>query len=352
LTDSDRRDRFERSARPRGRRSFSVLSSLFVVILAALFVPSCSPKGYSGPVASITLAYAPYLETALYWIALDQGYFARNGLNVTLRKYDNLAPAVDAMLNGEVDIVGNSTEFPLVSRAFQNAKISALASVAQSNTVSLVARRDRGITQVSDLKGKRVGSIFGTITDFFLGRLLELNGMSTKDITPVDVKTAAASVGALVSGEIDALVVSQPYASSARDQLGANAYFQSAQSGQSLYALAVCQDDWIASHPELITRFLKSLAQSEDFIARHPAEAKAAIRAGLNFDQAYLESIWPQSTFSLSLYQLLIITMEDEARWEISNGLVSAKAVPNFLDYIYADGLKSVDAGAVRIVGK
>jgi NitT/TauT family transport system substrate-binding protein len=54
----------------------------------------------------------------------------------------------------------------------------------------------------------------------------------------------------------------------------------------------------------------------------------------------------------LTLDQSLILAMEDEARWMISNNLTTEKTVPNFLDYIYAYGLKSVKPAAVTIAGK
>ena len=42
--------------------------------------------------------------------------------------------------------------------------------------------------------------------------------------------------------------------------------------------------------------------------------------------------------------------MEDEARWMITNNLTTEKQVPNFLDYIYEDGLKAVKPEAVNII--
>jgi len=44
--------------------------------------------------------------------------------------------------------------------------------------------------------------------------------------------------------------------------------------------------------------------------------------------------------------------MEDEARWMMHNGLVTADRAPNFLDFIYTDALKAVKPGAVNIVGR
>ena len=47
--------------------------------------------------------------------------------------------------------------------------------------------------------------------------------------------------------------------------------------------------------------------------------------------------------FFLPLDQSVILAMKDEARWMIKNNLTTEKQVPDFLDYIYEDGLKAVN---------
>ena len=64
-----------------------------------------------------------------------------------------------------------------------------------------------------------------------------------------------------------------------------------------------------------------------------------------------LDKVWSQNQFSLSLDQSLILAMQDEAQWLISNNLTNATTVPNFINYVYRDGLKSVKPGAVNIIG-
>ena len=73
--------------------------------------------------------------------------------------------------------------------------------------------------------------------------------------------------------------------------------------------------DWINGRPEIVNRFLKSLAQAEDYLTRNPAGAKTIVRKRLNYDDVFTETIWSENQFSLSLDQSLIAAMEDEARW-------------------------------------
>lgn len=63
-----------------------------------------------------------------------------------------------------------------------------------------------------------------------------------------------------------------------------------------------------------------------------------------------MAAVWDKNQFSLSLDQSLILAMEDEARWMIKNNLTNEKNVPNFLDYIYEDGLKAVKPEAENVI--
>ncbi len=299
---------------------------------------------------TIVMAYAPFESTALVWIAQDQGLFTQNGLNVTARMYDTGVGSLDGMLNGEADIAVGANEFPLVGRAFQKARIQTVGSIAKSEFIYLVGRKDRGIEKVSDLKGKRVGTTFRTIAEFYLGRFLELNGMTMKDIILVDVKTPAEWVDAVVDGDIDAIATAQPYAQSVKDRLGDNAVIWSAQSRQPLYTQVISSEEWITKHPMLVTKLLTSLVQAEEYVARNPAQARAIVQKLLNLDAAYMDTVWSQNQFYLSLDESLIQALEDEARWMIKNDLTSEKQVPNFLNYIYLDGLKAVKPEAVNVI--
>jgi ABC-type nitrate/sulfonate/bicarbonate transport system substrate-binding protein len=324
---------------------------LFISIFPAAFSTSCH-VGYSGPVDSITVAYSPFESTALVWIAKNLDYFNHNGLNVSFRKYDTGAGALDGIIKSEADIVAGTTEYPVVGKALQDEKIRIIATIDKANFIYLVARKDRGISQVSDLKGKRVGTTFGTLAHFYLGSLLDVNNISMKDITLVDLKTPDEWVNAVVNGDVDAMVTAQPYANRAADLLGSNACLVSAQAGRFLYALAISSEGWLTNHQETARRFLKALVQAEDYLQSHPAGAKAIIMEELNLDASYMATVWSQNGFSLSLDQSLILAMEDETRWMMSHNLTGVKTVPNFLDYISSDALKAVKPNAISIIGK
>jgi len=327
-------------------KRFAPTTIILVISLTLVFGPvSCSKR-----MESISVAYPPFEVTGLFWIAQERNFFSQNGLNVTPRRYDTGAGSLAGLLNGEADLAVGPSEFPLVGRALQKERIRTIGTIAKSEFIYLVARRDRGIENVSDLKGKRIGTTFGTIAHFFLGRFLELNGMNMDDITLVEVKTPEEWVNAIANGDIDAVVTAQPYVNEAKDRLGANAIVWSAQSSQPLQTQVISTNEWITEHPDLVIRFLKSLALAEEYAILNPAEAKAIVKQQLSLDAAYMDTVWSQNQFSLSLDQSLVAAMEDEARWMIENNLTPEKEVPDFLDYIYLNGLEAVKPNAVNII--
>jgi NitT/TauT family transport system substrate-binding protein len=281
---------------------------------------------------------------------LDQRYFSLNGLNLTPSKYDTGFAALGGLLNHEVDIVVGTTEFPVVGKALQRENFLIIGNIDKVELIYLLGRKDRGIEKVSDLQGKRIGTTFGTVAHFHLGRFLNLHGIAIHDTTLVDLKKPEEWVNAVVDGRIDAVATAQPYALFAKHRLGEKGIAWPVQSGQPAHGVVITSNQWLTKHPDGTRRFLQSLAQAEEYLLLHPAEAKAILQKQLNLDTAYVETIWPQNQFSLSLDQALVATMEDEARWLIRNNLTSEENVPNFLDYIYEEPLKAIRAHAVSII--
>ncbi len=174
-------------------------------------------------------------------IADEQHFFADNGLNVTIKNYATGSDAVDNLLKGDNDIAV-ATEFIIVKNAFKNENIIGIGSIARSeNNYLIIGRIDRGVENVSDLKGKKIGVPIETIGDFYLGRFLELHGISLRDVTIVDVRPEQ-SVDAIGNGTVDAILIWKPFTDIIINQLGTNGVGWPAESGQLAYWNAICRE--------------------------------------------------------------------------------------------------------------
>lgn len=333
--------RVMRSTPTASAMAFTVLA----VLLSALSACRAGDAGIGEP---ITIGTPPLESSALIYIAEDQGMFVSNGLSVALRGYDTGAAALNGLVNGEVEIAVPA-EYALVGKAFNKDKIRAIASIDKAEYFYLVARRDRGIQGIPDLKGKTIGVVRKTIAEFYLGRFLEQHGMTTGQATLVDVNVAE-SEAAIAGDKIDAIIARPPYLNSIQERLGANAVSWKAQSNQALFAILIGRNDWITEHPERLSRLYRSLLQAEQYLIHDAPGARAIVQKKLKLDDANMAAVWSQNQFSLSLDQSLILAMEDEARWMIKNNLTPETQVPDFLDYIFEGGLKAQKPEAVNII--
>jgi NitT/TauT family transport system substrate-binding protein len=334
------------------RRTFIAIIAVIVVVALALgawYFLSLS-KPYAGRPESIVVGLpSPAESSALVYIADDQHFFADNGLNVTIKGYDTGIHAVNDMLEYKNPDIAVAAEYILVGKVFEKKNLSGIATISRQDIFYLVGRRDHGIKNVSDLKGKNIGVPAGTIAGFYCGRYLQLHNISMDDVTFVDTQPAQFE-DAIVNGSVDAVAVWGTYASSLEDRLGSNAVIFPDQSGQLVYWVAICRDDWIGQHPETINRFLKALDQAAMYASNDPAGARAILKERLHSDDAYVEKVWSNSQYSLSLDQSLITAMEDESRWMINNHLTGEKQVPIYRDYFFFRGLEEVKPGSVNII--
>lgn len=320
-----------------------------ILALAAFLAVVTGCSGKQEKAESITIGMESTAVNSLIYIAEEQKYFQANGLNITIRdNYTSGAAAAEGMLKGEVDI-STAAELAIVRQAFARESILTLASIDRFMHMKLIGRKDRGILRIPDLKGKKIGVPVKTAADFNLGRFLDLNGIRANQITIVDVQ-APKAVDSLISGEVDAVVAWQPNVMAIEDRLAGGASIWSVHSGQPIYCAVVTTGNLAANGPNMIKRFLNALGQAEDYLVRDPDHARDIVQKRLGYDDRYMSNIWPEHEFSLRLDQALILAMEDQARWMINNNLTTEKIVPNFLDYIYVDGVKAVKPGAMNII--
>lgn len=269
----------------------------------------------------------------LLFIAQNLSYFSANGLNVTLQPYISGAAALGAMVNGEVNIAASS-EFTVVNKILADSNITVIGAIDRFQQINLAARKDKGIQNVTDLANKSVGLTFGTSAEYFFGRFLELNGMNHSQVKTVNIQPNHI-VEALTNGTVDAVVTWQPYLYQIHNQMANDIVEWPAQSGQQVYSVLSATTSWAEANDNTVTKFLNAISQAENYLQSNPTEGKNLIMSQLNYTKEYLDSVWPDHKFTLSLDQSLVLIMEDEGRWLIANNLTNATSVPDFQNYIY-----------------
>ena len=78
---------------------------------------------------------------------------------------------------------------------------------------------------------KKIAVTFGTITEFYLSRFLELNNVDPSNVTLVNVPLEEAQ-NALADGTVNAVITIQPYVNEIESSLGNKVVAWQAQSNQ------------------------------------------------------------------------------------------------------------------------
>lgn len=303
----------------------------------------------TGPPEKVTLAIAATLDTALAQVAQVKGLYQQEGLEVTPLKYEYGKPALEAMLEGKAD-VATVAETPVMFAIMKGADVSIIATIQRSNSNNaVIARKDRGIRTPQDLKGRRIATTSGTIIDFYLDSFLATNGLPRKAVIRVDMKPEQ-MVGAIGKGDVDAISGWGHVAVKAQKQLGDKGITFLDKDIYTQNYLVVATRDFIRKNPKKVEKFLRALVRADEYVAGHPAESQALIADFCGMDKTVIAGMWDRSDFSVTLEQPLLLALEDESRWAIGNGFATARKIPNYLDYIYLDGLAKVKPKAVEIL--
>lgn len=329
-----------------------IILTVVILVVAVVGVvwwqgrPTPTPK-YTGSVEKIVIANQREYSIFNY-IAQDKGYFKENGLEAEIKEYQSGPLAVTDLLASKVD-VAIAGEFVGVSYIFTNDNLRILTQTSKEKVAQVVVRKDKGISKPTDLKGKKIGVTRKSVGEYFLGRFLTLNGMALSDVNIIDLSPLEMT-DQINKGQIDAVATFDPYAYDNQKKLGDKAITWSAQGDQDTYALLYSTDEFIKNHPQIIERYLRSLKQAEQYDNGHETEVKNLATSTFHYDDSYIQYIWPKITFSLVLNQELILALENQARWAIQNKLIGSPKVPNYLNFIYFDGLVKVKPEAVTII--
>ena len=327
-----------------------IFIGIAIIVVIGISVGGCQEQTekYTGPVEKISIGATTQELSTLIWIAEEKGYFEENGLDATIKAYDTGIETKNALLAGEVD-VADTVDFVISGLGLEGVDIKVLASINTAIIDYIIARKDKGIASLSDLKDKKIGIKRGSSAEYYLGRTLIFNNLSLQDVELIALHPPEMA-DAIVQGKVDATITWHPHNYHIKSSLGDNAIVWSAQGGQSVYWVIFGKDEFVQKYPEKIKRLLKALIQAEEFVKHNNLEAKEIIARRVNLDLPYIESVWSDFHFVVDLTQSMIIAMEDQARWKMENNLTDKTEVPNYLDYIYFDALEEVKPETIGII--
>ena len=141
------------------------------------------------------------------FVALEKGFYKREGLDAELISVRNAVTAVQALLGNQIHFIFSVG--PQMPSIWEGSDIVLLAQQIGRPTFSMIATQD--IKTVADLKGKKIGVSFGGSTFAGTKALLELYKMNPdKDVQYVSIPGSQPKIAAMQQGIIQAALLAPP----------------------------------------------------------------------------------------------------------------------------------------------
>jgi ABC transporter, substrate-binding protein, aliphatic sulfonates family len=225
-------------------------------------------------------------------IAKQRGKFVekmkKKGYKVVWKEFQDGNSLMQALKSGSIDYARTGDTPPVTAQA-SGTKLSYVAvGSSKAKGSGILVKNSSSISSLKDLKGKKVAYTKGTSSQYLLLKALKKAGLSTSDITWVNMDQSSASV-AFSKGKVDAWATWDPYTSQAqltqnaklltngvglsnnRDYILSTQSYAKANTKTSKYLIKYLEQDmkWANNnHEELITMMSKSLKVSKSVVKK------------------------------------------------------------------------------------
>jgi NitT/TauT family transport system substrate-binding protein len=269
----------------RARTTCGVLAALCVVLALA----GCNEQATTGGAGGgggdtggkITLGFSAWPGWFPWQVAADQGLFAKNGVDVEVKYFENYTDSLNALSTGNIDANSQTLNDTISSVAGGAKERIVLVNDNSTGNDQIIARE--GIASVADLKGKTVAAEEGTVDHYLLLLALQKAGLGPADVkfTPLATDAAAA---AFVAGRVDAVGVFAPFTTTALERQGSKAIATSKDFPGAIPDHLVVNPSLIQDRPDDVQALVKTWFDTVDWIRtnRDQAIAIMAKRAGVS----------------------------------------------------------------------
>lgn len=249
-----------------------LLVGLLVLVLVA--VCGCGPEQELTTVqvneVTHSIFYAPF------YVALEQGYFQEEGLEIELTNGGGSDKSMTALLSGQanVGLMGPETAVYVRNEGRENYAVIVAQLTKRDGSFLLGKTPDEDFTW-SKLRGTSViGGRSGGMPEMTLEYVLKQNGMTPNvDLTVrTDVQFDLMG-GAFIAGEDDYVTMFEPSASTMeRADQGYIVASVGEAAGDVPYTCFMVTRDFLEAEPELVTAFVRAVYRGQQYVQTHSAE--------------------------------------------------------------------------------
>lgn len=258
---------------------FAGISALAIGLFVSLSGPAAALEKitYLLPAPPSLPAFAPWA------IAKQLGYYAEAGYDVEFATAKGGVDVAKQVGVGNAQIGGAIGDTPIIVRS-NGVPVKAVAVLGGGALTVIVARGDRGITKIEDLRGKRLSVMSFQDTTYFA----LLGTLASKGMTKGEVQAEAVGPGWVVnfvdSGKADACACSPDMEADAKARIPNTVSLSTVDAFPSMAQAILVSDETIAKRPEMVRAIVKATLKGMKFVMDDPeAAARIYVQATPSF---------------------------------------------------------------------
>ncbi|MBL8156872.1 MAG: ABC transporter substrate-binding protein [Anaerolineae bacterium] len=264
---------------------------LAVVVLVAVTATACGSQtdaASNKPTGPLTIGINEWPGFGILKIAEVKGFFQQEGVDVELVPFDAPNQTTQAFAEKRLDGFV-STISDAVAQAAAGIPVQVIWLVDQSLGGDVLVAK--GVENVADLRGKRIGVAFGTFGHVFTSVLLQEAGLDASEVSIVSLDPVEIP-GALEAGIIDAGYTYDPFLQQAV-QNGAVILGSSADMPGIVIDVISFQKGSIDADPDRVGRFIRAISAAQAWWAENPDEGNAIVGEWMRLTAADIAASMP-----------------------------------------------------------
>ena len=259
------------------------LATAVVLTVTALPLGVFAAKKDEAKLAKVTLnEVAHSIFYAPQYVAIEEGYFKDEGLDMTLITGFGADKTMTAVISGEADIGFMGAEASIY--AYQEGATDPVVNFAQLTQRAgnfLVAREEMPDFKWEDLKGRKVlGGRKGGMPEMVFEYILKQNGLDPQKDLSIDQSIDFGATAAAFTGDnsADFTVEFEPSATALEKQ-GAGYVVASlgVDSGYVPYTSYSAKTSYMEKNPDIMQKFTNALQKGMDYVQKHTPEEIARV---------------------------------------------------------------------------
>ena len=288
----------------------------FLVLLTLSLVgalPRQSPAKIIVGLSSVNVAFLPIYATEA------KGFFKDEGLDVLLVLFNAGATNLQALIGGDIQIMGSAFVETIGGRA-AGVDVKNFWGVCNIMPFQLYSQPD--FKSMKQAKGKRFAiSRFGSLTDFLTRATLRHFGVDPKDVTILQIGSTPARFAALSAKAVDASVVWFPVTEIAKTQ-GYNKLLDLKEIFPEWpYETFAARESYLGKERDQVTKFIRAYQKGVRYTLDNKSDAVKIMGKYVKLDPAYAPAGYDEYRDSFPL-----------------NGQIAEKVIPTVIEEEFQTG--------------